>query len=45
MLSGDLDELYEYDIVDYFVDLSVSFLYVFLVKEFYNIFLRWVSFI
>lgn len=44
-LSGDLDEPYEYDIVDHSVDLSASFSYVPLVKEFHNTFPRRASLI
>ena len=44
-LSGDLDELYEYDIVDHSEDLSASFSYVPLVKEFHNTFPRRASLI
>lgn len=44
-LSGDLDEPYEYDIVDHSVDLSASFSYVPLVKEFHNAFPRRASLI
>ena len=44
-LSGDFDEPYEYDIVDHSMDLSASFSYVPLVKEFHNTFPRRASFI
>ena len=44
-LSGDLDEPYEYDIVDHSVDLSASFSYFPLVKEFHNTFPRRASLI
>lgn len=44
-LSGDLDEPYEYDIVDHSTDLSASFSYVPLVKEFHNTFPRRASLI
>ena len=44
-LSGELDEPYEYDIVDHSVDLSASFSYVPLVKEFHNTFPRRASLI
>ena len=45
-LSGDLDEPYEYDIVDHSVDLSASFSYVPLVRaEFHNTFPRRASLI
>lgn len=44
-LSGALDEPYEYDIVDRSLDLSASFSYVPLVKEFHNTFPRRASLI
>ncbi|KAJ7393869.1 hypothetical protein OS493_003536 [Desmophyllum pertusum] len=44
-LSGALDEPYEYDIVDHSIDLSASFSYVPLVKEFHNTFPRRASLI
>ena len=44
-LSGALDEPYEYDIVDHSLDLSASFSYVPLVKEFHNTFPRRASLI
>ena len=44
-LSGDLDEPYEYDIVDHSEDLSASFSYVPLVKELHDTFPRRASLI
>ena len=44
-LNGALDESYEYDIVDHSVNLSASFSYVPLVKEFHNTFPRRASLI
>lgn len=44
-LSGALDEPYEYDIVDHSLDLSASFSYVPLVREFHNTFPRRASLI
>lgn len=44
-VSGNLNEPYEYDIVDHSMDLSASFSYVPLVKEFHNTFPRRASLI